>query len=465
MRGPLTKFTFYNDEKYARPMESVGFTCYASRKLRAFIREHVKEGSHTKSLSALMMSLDAESTRNFLIGLFLGDGHTRKDGTFRWGSVSNALVWNVSTLLLRLNIEHVITNVGGTFAVDIYRGRSAREVHNWLKPYLRDHVVARECSKIDFGSHYHQDGMIRVVNSVKVSQYSGTVWDLAVDGDESFISHGVAVANCPDFRYRWAWANKQRQASRVGPNSLNQALNRAPRVTNPGSKVGLCKHLLALRSYIYGLMSDTGGLDPIHADAQKSLERAYKKSAERWANMPGEMAKAKERDALYRADRARRAAGQDPDGVDNRPTLGAPGVGQLPPPPVEPTETPEAEEDQLPPELPPREESTSTYFMATINLPAALRLVEEIENDMKQDDMSKELGKEETSDTPESEALGLLKEISSGIKELVAVGKTSETSAAPPPAPDVPSDEELNDPENVVLEPDEAMVKDAEKER
>ena len=27
---------------------------------------------------------------------------------------------------------------------------------------------------------------------------------------------------CPDFRYRWAWANKQRQSSVVGPSSLNE---------------------------------------------------------------------------------------------------------------------------------------------------------------------------------------------------------------------------------------------------
>lgn len=57
---------------------------------------------------------------------------------------------------------------------------------------------------------------------------------------------------CPDFRYRWAWANKQRGSSRVGPQSLNQAWNRAPRITNPGARPGLCKHLLALKNYIYG---------------------------------------------------------------------------------------------------------------------------------------------------------------------------------------------------------------------
>lgn len=59
---------------------------------------------------------------------------------------------------------------------------------------------------------------------------------------------------CPDYRYRWAWANKQRGSSRVGPRSLNQAWNRAPRITNPTARPGLCKHLLALRDHLYGQM-------------------------------------------------------------------------------------------------------------------------------------------------------------------------------------------------------------------
>lgn len=45
---------------------------------------------------------------------------------------------------------------------------------------------------------------------------------------------------CPDYRYRWAFANKQRGSSRVGPRSLNQAWNKAPRRTNPTGRPGLC---------------------------------------------------------------------------------------------------------------------------------------------------------------------------------------------------------------------------------
>jgi len=46
--------------------------------------------------------------------------------------------------------------------------------------------------------------------------------------------------DCHDFKFRWAFADKQRGSSRVGVSSLNQAWNQAPRVTNPGLRPGLC---------------------------------------------------------------------------------------------------------------------------------------------------------------------------------------------------------------------------------
>lgn len=63
----------------------------------------------------------------------------------------------------------------------------------------------------------------------------------------------IVDCTCKDFRYRWAWAVKQRGSSVVGQNSFNQAWNRAPRRTNPSATPGICKHLLALKRYIHGL--------------------------------------------------------------------------------------------------------------------------------------------------------------------------------------------------------------------
>lgn len=112
---------------------------------------------------------------------------------------------------------------------------------------------------------------------------------------------------CPDYKYRWAWANKQRGSGRVGVGSLNQAWNRAPRITNPGSIPGLCKHVLAAREFIYGLLSNFEQGEP---DTAEKLNKLTRYAQKRWTNFPGEMAKARERDARIAAARAARNAGR-----------------------------------------------------------------------------------------------------------------------------------------------------------
>jgi len=114
---------------------------------------------------------------------------------------------------------------------------------------------------------------------------------------------------CPDFRYRWAWTNKQRQSSVVGGNSLNQAWNRAPKITNPKGKPGLCKHILATRQYLYGMLSSFEGDEP---DTAYKLDRLTKYATKRWTDFEGQMRAAKAKEAELRRRREQRNLGQLP---------------------------------------------------------------------------------------------------------------------------------------------------------
>lgn len=115
--------------------------------------------------------------------------------------------------------------------------------------------------------------------------------------------------SCPDYRYRWAWANKQRQSSVVGPQSLNQAWNKAPRKTNPKGAPGLCKHILATRQFIYGLLSSFPGDTP---DTAEKLNKLTKFATKRWTDFEGQMRAAKEKEAEIRRRREMRNIGQQP---------------------------------------------------------------------------------------------------------------------------------------------------------
>jgi hypothetical protein len=144
---------------------------------------------------------------------------------------------------------------------------------------------------------------------------------------------------CPDFRYRWAWANKQRQSSMVGPQSLNQAWNRAPRKTNPKNIPGLCKHILAVSEYIFGLVSSFPSSRP---DTSEKFDKLLRHATKRWDDFEGEMARAREKQGLFRK-RMRVRNIEGPLGPEE------PGVEE---PPVEQPGGPQEPQAILPPELP-----------------------------------------------------------------------------------------------------------------
>lgn len=141
----------------------------------------------------------------------------------------------------------------------------------------------------------------------------------------------VVDCTCPDFKFRWAWANKQRGASKVGGQSLNQAHDRAPRITNPSNKIGLCKHLLAARNYIYGVIERFDKDQPASQrqrgrgtqDIAWKLDQLVKYANKRWINFDKETEQAKKRQQLYRqVQQARNVAGpmpaaEVPPNIDN----------------------------------------------------------------------------------------------------------------------------------------------------
>lgn len=350
--GNAWRITRMDQPHHKRPQKCFQLLCHVQPEFKRFIAEHIGCGSWNKRLSAWFMSLDNATLKEFVVGLFLGDGTFNQLGHFRWSSVSEQLVWNTSTILRRLRIDHVVTKTDG-LAIDINRGDSARTVHDWLKPYLREEMAARRCTRTDDGSYTQQDGSLKVVRERQEVAYHGEVWDLCVEEDHSFIAAGVAVANCPDYRYRWAWTNKQRGSGQVGPQSLNQAWNKAPRRTNPKGVPGLCKHILAARGYIYGILSSFPSSAP---DTSEKFDKLLRYATKRWSDFSGAMAAARQRERMMRSrQRLRNVAGPldlhtEKPAPEIPPALPAGLAGPEGELPIEPeTETPGVPE---PPELP-----------------------------------------------------------------------------------------------------------------
>lgn len=341
-----------------------------NHEFRSFCLQNVGTGSNRKKLSEEVLTWAPTALQNLFTGAVLGDGWIDPSGRLKYLSMNFGLACQFSGILNRLRVRHTVSNHSKAdnrtemFQVLIPRGEPTITVLAWLAPYLRDKdkiKVALNDETHDTG-YCRKEGQLRTMVKRERSNYTGTVWDLSVDEDESFIVHGVAVHNCPDYKYRWAWANKQRGSSQVGVASLNQAWNRAPRITNPGSVPGLCKHILAAREFIYGLISNFEPGEPDTADKLNKLTRYAQK---RWVNFPGEMAKARERDARIAAARAARNAGrplpakpaepepEEAPAKDVNLTGKATKLKDLKPPPLPPAAAPGAAPTQVPLAVPP----------------------------------------------------------------------------------------------------------------
>lgn len=238
----------------------------SSKELRLWLLKHGGRGSYDKIISDEIMSLNNECLEQVVLGMFLGDGcfnssfdkrSNRIKDVSRYASCSWSLISQTSTILNKLKISYGITkNIceknsrGFNYAINVSPGKSSKKIFDLAKNITpkadREIVIPNEYGII------RDEGNINRLKSIKKIDYVDVVYDLTVEDDESFIVHGVAVHNCPDYKYTWAFANKKKGSSDIGSSSLNKATNQAPKVNNPRQRTGLCKHLIAIGDYIDG---------------------------------------------------------------------------------------------------------------------------------------------------------------------------------------------------------------------
>ena len=285
-----------------------------SKQFKQFCRKNVGQGASCKRLSSRVMRWSVDALLQVYAGMTLGDGWSDPEKDIRYVSTSFDLATQASVILSQAKIRsllhvHGTTTTGKTaYAVSVPRGVGLRRIRTVLADLQRPKdrcVIADERRTHDLG-FWRNDGQLRALQRRVKVVHNDLVYDITVEEDQSFIAHGIAVHNCPDYRYKWAWANKQRGSSRVGPNSLNQAWNRAPRITNPKGRPGLCKHILAARQYIYGLLSSFPSDEP---DTAEKLNKLTKIATKRWTDFAGAMQAARERERVILQRRQARNVG------------------------------------------------------------------------------------------------------------------------------------------------------------
>ncbi len=353
--------------------EKLGYGCKVNRKhaengFRLVVKSQafrdlclrlIGRGSDDKRLSDEIFHWNDEALKNFVTGAILGDGsNDGPGGEIDYSSVNFDLVSQLSTIFNRLKVYNIVCfsgkrkgrkGAGKRSYTLCLTGETSAFVRQWLQSIVPNKFqYVSKIGRRKFRSM--TQGQLRAMRYCKKTDYSGLVYDLTVEGDLTYIVNGVAVYDCPDYRYRWAFMNKQRRAGHVGPQSLNQCLNRAPRHTNPGGRSGMCKHLLAAREYIYGLLSSFPSKEPDTAD---KLDKLTKYAQKRWIDFPGAMAAARERDARMAAARAARRAGVPVPGLPPLPAAKPKPAGPPPPKPGEKIPNEKQVPVPLPAQVPP----------------------------------------------------------------------------------------------------------------
>lgn len=165
-----------------------------SQALVAWLREHFGTTAHNKRIPAWLHGASAEYRAAFLSGYKLADGCTLAPGptgrnpTQSFSTVSRALAVGVRMLLNQAGISASIIRTHARGGSTIIEGRTVNE-----RPMYR--VVAYERARSFKFKGVHGWGKVRRC----VPAEETTVYNLAVDDDESYCADGIAVHNCQPF--------------------------------------------------------------------------------------------------------------------------------------------------------------------------------------------------------------------------------------------------------------------------
>jgi DNA polymerase-3 subunit alpha len=192
----------YSKASHANPYHQGVVVMVTNHPLALFLEQTLGSGVRTKQIQPWVTSVPDEGRRAFIAGWHQGDGHTKPNGRMQVSTVNATLARQLRSLLLDLGQWATVT--GGTHAGGSQSGYRV----NWTPGSDRAAYNARWV-----------DGRWWVkVASVDRERYTGTVHNLTVTGDHTYVAEGLAVHNCGYFLVVADFINwAKKQGIRVGP--------------------------------------------------------------------------------------------------------------------------------------------------------------------------------------------------------------------------------------------------------
>jgi intein/homing endonuclease len=158
-----------------------------SKSLVKWLGEHFGKGASGKRIPAWAHGASEKWRQSFLDGYFEADGHDEAN-VQRFTTVSRAIAVGVRMLLNQSGVSASIT-WHGTSKSKIIEGRKVNTQGGFYR------ITAYQKSRSFSFNSLHGIGYVRSVNAAGQSE----VYNLAVEGDETYVADGIVVHNCQPF--------------------------------------------------------------------------------------------------------------------------------------------------------------------------------------------------------------------------------------------------------------------------
>jgi intein/homing endonuclease len=169
------------------------------------------KGAANKQIPSIVEFSTLELQKEFIVGYWRGDGCKNKDNSFSCGSISEKLIWQIREMLLRLGINSCtssrINNKNYIFKNKVLKGNGS--IYYMIKvqgEFAQKLADILDCSLKSFELHREvwldDEALHSRITKITSLNYSGFVYNLQVEEDESYVTQIGAVHNCANLVHR-----------------------------------------------------------------------------------------------------------------------------------------------------------------------------------------------------------------------------------------------------------------------
>ena len=220
---------------------------YACRVLANTLVAEFGKGAKNKHVSTWLVDAPPEIGSSLLRGMFLGDGG-RQEGGWTLTTISRAMAYQAADMLQAIGLPASI----GLYDEDAKTHTNPVYLVRINKSPATDRFMAGEFASID---EDHQERW-ECLREPQVRWYEGAVYNLTVEGDNSFVVEGIAVHNSykyedpdPDVILYEITFKQFRELKPMSASTEPSKKREKPRDTNYTTHTGDTLHSIAVREW------------------------------------------------------------------------------------------------------------------------------------------------------------------------------------------------------------------------